>query len=158
MGKYRIPVIGKALGLRMPKGTLATIYAGYGTNAIVHDKELYRGTDLYKAYKTDQIFNDGFELCYGPADKEGERTSFLYQFRASYTILSAWHIKGRHETVKIEYVGEPFHIAIIYFVLNTIIKFLVKPLITVFWVLPAFRELCRKDQQRQVRQIMNYRA
>lgn len=87
MGKYRIPVVGKAFGLRMPKGTIATITAGYGSNAIVHDRELYRGSDLYQAYRTRQIFQSGLELLGG---------NFV-DMRAPYTILSAWHLKGRYE-------------------------------------------------------------
>lgn len=87
MGKYRIPIIGKVFGLRMPKGTLATITAGYGTNAIDHDKELYRGSDLYAAYKTGQVFESGMELI---------NNNFV-DMRAPYSILSAWHLKGRYE-------------------------------------------------------------
>lgn len=87
MGKYRIPIIGKAFGMRMPKGTLATITAGYGSNSIAHDRELYRGTDLYAAYNTGQVFTSGFELL-------GDQ---FVDMRSSYTMLSAWHLKGRYE-------------------------------------------------------------
>ena len=87
MGKYRIPIIGKAFGLRLPNGTLATITAGYGTNAIQHDRELYRGSDLYAAYNTAQVFASGFEFM-------GDD---FVDMRASYTMLSAWHLKGRYE-------------------------------------------------------------
>jgi len=87
MGKYRVPFIGKAFGLRLPKGTLATITAGYGASSMNHDRELYRGTDLYAAYNTAQVFTSGFELI-------GDQ---LIDMRASYTMLSAWHIKGRYE-------------------------------------------------------------
>lgn len=86
MGKYRVPFIGKAFGLRMPKGTLATITAGYGTNSISHDRELYRGSDLYAAYHTGQVFQSGMELIGGN----------FYDMRAPYTMLSAWHIRGRY--------------------------------------------------------------
>lgn len=88
MAKYRIPIIGKAFGLRMPKGTLATILAGYGPDAIVHAREIYRGSDLYQAYKTRQVFQSGFEFVGGD----------FIDMRAPYTMLSAWHVKGRHET------------------------------------------------------------
>lgn len=87
MGKYRVPIIGKVFGLRMPKGTLATVNAGYGTNAINHDRELYRGSDLYAAYNTGQVFTSGFELL-------GDQ---FVDMRASYTMLSAWHLRGRYE-------------------------------------------------------------
>jgi hypothetical protein len=86
MGKYRIPIVGKAFGMRLPKGTLATTTAGYGANAIDHDKELYRGTELYSAYKTRQVFTSGHELIGGE----------FVDMRASFTMLSAWHLRGRY--------------------------------------------------------------
>jgi len=86
MGKYRVPIVGKLFGLRMPKGTLATITAGYGSNAINHDREMYRGADLYDAYDTRQVFTPGYELV----------GNVLLDMRASYTMLSAWHLKGRY--------------------------------------------------------------
>jgi len=72
--------------LRMPKGTLATITSGYGSNAMDFDREMYRGSDLYKAYNTRQIFKSGQELIRGD----------FVDMRAPYTLISAWHIAGRY--------------------------------------------------------------
>lgn len=77
MGKYRIPIVGKAFGLRLPKGPLATTTAGYGSNAIDHDKELYRGSDLYTSYKTRQVFTLEQDLING----------VFVDMRAPYTLL-----------------------------------------------------------------------
>lgn len=62
MGKYKIPIIGKVTGLRMPSGTMATITAGYGTNSIPFAREFYRGKVYYSAYDTAQVFKSGFEF------------------------------------------------------------------------------------------------
>jgi hypothetical protein len=86
MGKYRMPIVGKVFGLRLPKGTLATTTAGYGANAIDHDKEFYRGSDLYTAYKTRQVFTLEQDLING----------VFVDMRAPYTLLSSWHLKGRY--------------------------------------------------------------
>jgi len=86
MGKYRVPLVGKVLGLRLPKGTLATIYSGYGADAITHDREMYRGSDLYRAYQTRQVFRNGYEFVGGQ----------LIDMRAPYSMLSSWHTKGRY--------------------------------------------------------------
>jgi len=86
LAKYRVPFVGKMLGLRLPRATLASIYAGYGVNAVDHSKEIYRGADLYQAYNTRQVFRSGMELIGGN----------FYDMRAPYTVLSAWHLKGRY--------------------------------------------------------------
>jgi hypothetical protein len=90
MGKYNIPVVGKFLGLKMPKGTLATIYAGYGSNAIQQGRDIYRGKELYTAYDTRQLFETGFEVV----------GNDLVDMRASYSVLSPWHLVGRYESKK----------------------------------------------------------
>jgi hypothetical protein len=92
LGKYRIPIIGKAFGLRLPKGTMATTTAGYGANAIDFDKEIYRGSDLFTSYQTRQIFTLEQELINGE----------FVDMRASHTVLSSWHIKGRYQGATIE--------------------------------------------------------
>lgn len=118
MGKYRIPFVGKLFGLRMPKGTLATIMAGYGTNAINHDRELYRGTDLYAAYNTGQVFTSGFELM-------GDH---FFDMRASYTMLSAWHLKGRYEIPHVK-VSKPIVKQAVEHMANVCTWWVVRPLV-----------------------------
>lgn len=86
LAKYRVPFIGKMFGLRLPRASLASIYAGYGPNAVDHSKEIYRGADLYQAYNTRQVFRPGMEMMAGN----------FYDMRAPYTVLSAWHLKGRY--------------------------------------------------------------
>lgn len=90
MGKYKLPVIGGILGLKFPKGTLATINAGSGTDAIVQARDIYRGSDLFAAYDTAQRFTSGFELV-------GD--DFI-DMRANHTMLSPWHLKGRYPESK----------------------------------------------------------
>ncbi|NJA06335.1 hypothetical protein HC024_11490 [Methylococcaceae bacterium WWC4] len=103
MAKYRVPIVGKTLGLRMPKGTLATITAGYGSSAIVHDRELYRGSDLYQAYRTGQVFQSGMELIDG---------NFV-DMRAPYTMLSAWHLLGQWQEPEKSINKKPLQVTLI---------------------------------------------
>lgn len=92
LAKYRVPFVGKMFGLRLPRATLATIYAGYGVNAVDHSREVYRGADLYQAYNTRQVFRSGMELIGGD----------FHDMRAPYTMLSAWHLKGRFAEPELE--------------------------------------------------------
>ena len=102
--------------IQLPRIHHATVY--YGTNAsngVYVDRWVYRGSDLFEAYDTEQRFKDGVEfLPQGPTD-----------MRASYTHLSAWHLKGRYlEQPK---VSDPVTIA-------SAFKLLVFPLV-VLWML-----------------------
>jgi hypothetical protein len=136
MGKYKVPIIGKPFGLRMPKGTLATINAGYGPDAINHDRELYRGTALYQAYRTRQVFRSGQELING---------SFV-DMRAPYSFLSAWHLQGRYEQpeqVETAMFNEIFHQ-----VANLFIWLILRPLI-LLCLLPIY--------PKQALNALNYR-
>lgn len=92
IAKYRVPFIGKAFGIRMPKGTICNITCGYGSDAMAFGREIYRGTDLYDAYKTTQVFKPALDIVDGA----------LVDMRANYTILSAFHVKGRYSIAKEE--------------------------------------------------------
>ncbi|EEZ3328896.1 hypothetical protein D1O90_005074, partial [Escherichia coli] len=74
--------------IKLPRIHHANVY--YGTNSTTGmyvERWVYRGTDLFEAYDTEQVFHDGVEfLASGATD-----------MRASYTQLSAWHLKGRYE-------------------------------------------------------------
>ncbi|MCH2339508.1 MAG: hypothetical protein MK363_06255 [Pseudomonas sp.] len=76
----------KVMGISLPKVHIANVY--YGRSAEVRvERWTYKGADLYKTYDTRQVFRDGVDyLEQGPVD-----------MRAPYTMLSAWHLKGRYE-------------------------------------------------------------
>jgi len=79
----RIPVI----GFKLPRVHIAHIY--YGTSpsgGVKAGKWTTRGTDLFKCYDTEQCFTDGNEVLNGE----------FVDMRAPYTVLSAWHLKGRY--------------------------------------------------------------
>lgn len=66
LGKIRIPVIGKILSMfserlgYLPKGHTVTARTGYGANAIIADRWMFRGYDLHAAYDTRQIFTASY--------------------------------------------------------------------------------------------------
>lgn len=66
LSKIRIPIIGRFLSLfkeragYLPKMHTVTARTGYGANAIVADKWMYKGNDLHAAYDTRQIFTDNY--------------------------------------------------------------------------------------------------
>lgn len=82
MDKYKIPVI----KLKMPRFHIASVYYGSVNKANFVDRWVYRGMDLYPLYDTLQEFDDGVQT-YNGQDVD---------MRASYTFLSAWHLKGRY--------------------------------------------------------------
>lgn len=77
MDRIKLPIIGALLGKhgRLPRAHLAN-YTMSDVPGIVVDREWFRGDDLHKAYDTRQIFTAN-----GPG---------------LHSVLSAWHIKGRH--------------------------------------------------------------
>jgi hypothetical protein len=87
LAKYRVPIVGKLFGLRLPKGTMANIYSGKSNTKMLFGREFYRGTDLYNCYNTAQVFQSGFVMS-----KDGH----MIDMRGNSTVLSAWHLKGRY--------------------------------------------------------------
>lgn len=71
---------------RLPKVHQAKTYYGCSRDMVV-DIEYYKAKDLYAAYDTGQVFSNQEELLNGK----------VVDMRAPYTMLSAWHIKGRYE-------------------------------------------------------------
>jgi len=69
----------------LPKVHIANVYYGRNKENFV-ERWVYKGTDLYKAYDTRQQFTDGLEFY--PAG--------VVDMRASYSMLSAYHLKGRY--------------------------------------------------------------
>lgn len=75
----------KLAGIKLPRMHIANVYYGRTTEVRV-ERWTYRGTDLFDAYDTRQVFKD--DVMYtdiGPVD-----------MRAPYTMLSAWHLKARY--------------------------------------------------------------
>src|ERR1700712_3988076 len=69
----------------LPRVHIANVYYGRNKENFV-ERWMYKGKDLYSAYDTRQQFRDGVEfMASGPVD-----------MRAPYTMLSAWHLKGRY--------------------------------------------------------------
>lgn len=65
--KIRIPVIGSLLSVfgkkwgYLPRFHLATARVGYGPNAVVAQRWMFRGNDLHDAYDTRQVFRADYE-------------------------------------------------------------------------------------------------
>lgn len=70
----------------LPKIHVASVYYGENRQALRVDRWLYRGSDLYKAYRTGQVFSFDEKWIHGQ----------MVDMRASYSMLSAWHLKGRY--------------------------------------------------------------
>ena len=89
LDRMKIPVIGRFLPfIRMPQASLAVIYAGYEKDGVLQDREIYKAKDLWSAYDTEQEFHDQVEYFDDrPVD-----------MRASYSILSPYHLVGRYVT------------------------------------------------------------
>lgn len=90
LDRMRIPLIGSALKTlsggylsgTMPKLHLATVRYGTDRDAIIADRWIYKGTDLYAGYHTRQVFVDRDDPS---ADVAGP-TSYL----------TPWHLRGRY--------------------------------------------------------------
>jgi len=92
LDRFAVPVIGWlsrliGLNLNMPQVHVASVYYGTSPDKVMHvERWWYRGKDLYSGYETGQVFSSGQEL----------RGDQLVDARACHTVLSAWHIAGRH--------------------------------------------------------------
>jgi hypothetical protein len=92
LDKLRVPFIGalskNLLGfeIRPPKIHVATVRYGVGNDALVSDRWVYRGTELYAGYDTRQVFREDYD--------EG-----------SFSWLSPWHLSAKLVTPDIKFVG-----------------------------------------------------
>jgi len=92
LDRLKIPFITSIIkfvsGVRvtMPKVHTAKVHYGDTEQGMVADRWTYRGKNLYKAYDTRQAFTDNIEIL------DGNETDM----RASYSLLSHWHLKGRY--------------------------------------------------------------
>lgn len=90
--KIRIPVVGPLLGkLGKLKGMHIANTSLVDMPGFVVEREWFRGKHLHKGYDTLQIFR---KWSRKPTD-EGFADE---TFQGPYSYLSAWHLKGRHET------------------------------------------------------------
>lgn len=95
MDKVRIPFIGKVLGELfggrvgyLPRFHLTTARVGYGANAVVAERWMYRGDDLHAAYDTRQVFRADYP--------HGVHTVLPpWDFKAPVTWWSRWCRKPR---------------------------------------------------------------
>ncbi len=92
LDRMKIPFLSNLIkyvtGLRvtMPKVHTAKVYYGDSEQDYLTDRWTYRGHDLYEAYDTRQVFSDDKFIH---EEKE-------IDFRATYSVLSRWHIDGRY--------------------------------------------------------------
>ena len=75
--------------LNLPKVHTAKVFYGDTESSMKVDRWWYRGRDLYDAYETRQVFTDQKDII-------GDQ---LVDMRASYSVLSAWHTRGRYLNV-----------------------------------------------------------
>lgn len=121
----------KVMGISLPKVHIANVYYGRSTEVRV-ERWTYKGADLYATYDTRQVFRDGVEyLDSGPVD-----------MRASYTMLSAWHLKGRYEAPLPEVVPFKKRLALL------ALRLFVGPIVAV-WML-VDRDSCMRTAFRSV--------
>lgn len=92
MDALPIPIIGTLIAflfgarLRLPRFHLGIVFYGRPPNGQIVDRWWQRGTGLFKAYRTGQVFESGMELIGGE----------LVDMRAPYSYLSRWHLDGRY--------------------------------------------------------------
>lgn len=91
--KMRIPVVGALLG---KAGSLKGLHIATTTliemPGFVVDRDWFKGKELQDGYDTLQAFRN---WARDPKDPLFQRE----QFAGPYSYLSAWHLKGRHESV-----------------------------------------------------------
>jgi len=80
----------KLAGFKLPKAHIAQVRYGSTASAPAVERWMYRGTDLYAAYDTEQCFSDQHELM------EFSNGFDQVDMRAPYTYLSPWHTEGRY--------------------------------------------------------------
>ena len=89
--KIRIPVIGWALGkVGKLKGLHIANTSLVDMPGFIVERDWFRGTDLHKGYDTLQIFRSW--------NRDPNTPEFHDEkYAGPYSMLSAWHLKGRHE-------------------------------------------------------------
>lgn len=75
---------GRKFGL--PRMHIANVHYGDNRTAMIAERWWFRGSDLFKGYRTGQVFAE--DVIYW----NGQRVDM----RAPYTVLSSWHLRGRY--------------------------------------------------------------
>ncbi len=91
LDRLAVPLIGwlfKLFGFnpRLPRIHVASVFYGDNEQALRVDRWFYRGTDLYSAYDTAQVFVSDYIVIDG----------HQFDMRASFSVLSAWTLLGRY--------------------------------------------------------------
>lgn len=133
----------KVARIKLPRFHIANVYYGRSTEVRV-DRWTYRGLDLFNAYDTRQVFRD--DVLYtdaGPVD-----------MRAPYTMLSAWHLKGRYLPPVVEPV--PLRRRVFNKVLHCLLLpfFAAWALFDPSWYRTAFRQRYLSDQRDYRAQVL----
>lgn len=97
LDRFAVPIIAPVYKLltgrrlKMPQIHVARVVYGDNPAAPKVDSWWYRAADLFGAYRTGQVFT---------MDQHFLPTGETVDMRASYTILSAWHLLGRYHQSK----------------------------------------------------------
>lgn len=91
LDRMKIPLVGSLLSFlsggllsgRMPKVHLGVVKYGTEQHAMVAERWIYLGRDLYPAYNTRQVFSSTYE-------------------HGAYSYLTPWHLVGRHEQTRLD--------------------------------------------------------
>lgn len=110
LDRVPIPVIGKIIGARFPKIHTGTVYLGDTTSALKVDRWWYRGRDLYGAFDTEQVFDDGHEW----SDRQGQRIDY----RATWCQLPAatWRRWYQPPPLRVRFARVPAFLFLLLFI------------------------------------------
>lgn len=77
LDRLKIPFVTALTGVRLPRMHIAFIKYGTDQHALTHERVMFAGRGLYKAYDTEQKFSDSYP-------------------HGTYCTLSPWHLVGRY--------------------------------------------------------------
>lgn len=102
LSKIRIPIIGKLLPGRLgylPRVHTVTARTGYGANAIVAERWMFRGEELHTAYDTRQVFTanypHGAHSVLPPWDYQPRRIAWQWLFDLARAVITRRGELGR---------------------------------------------------------------
>lgn len=121
----------------LPRVHIANVYYGRNKENFV-ERWIYKGKDLYTAYDTRQRFKDGVEFYPNGA----------VDMRASFTMLSAWLLKGRYLPVQPDQLTVRRRLAVYWGGL------ILKPLVAIFLLYCSMQEVDQAFfRKRRLREI-----
>ncbi len=116
--------------VRLPKVHIAQVHYGETKSSPAVDRWVYRGTNLYDAYDTEQCFTDEKEHL----DLNGSGELTEVDMRAPYTYLSHWHLKGRYDQPEEEKASKLKKVMAIPLAVSFVIGFYIPKLRPYFWL------------------------